>query len=107
MKTSLLLLAAAGMLGVAAAAPGEAQAGQVRVNIDIGVPAVVYRPRVVYQPVVAYRARSICPPPVIYYRPHAHYRSDREWHREYAPAYQGYEHSRDSAEIRVNPRLWR
>lgn len=112
MKKSLLLLAAVGTLAATVAVPTAAQAGQVSLNIHIGVPVVpIYRPRViyepaVYQPVIAYRPRAIYPPRVVYYRPaypeHHYYGG----YRGYASAYPSYG-GRHMVEVQVNPRVGR
>lgn len=113
MKTPLLLLAAVGTLVAAVALPQDAQAGQVSLNIHIGVPVVpTYRPRVIYEPVlyqpaIAYRPRAICPPPPVYYRPAY---SEHRYYGAYgghASGYRGYGGDRRIAEVQVNPRLGR
>lgn len=90
MKTSLIMLAAAGSLALAFGVAKPAQAGQISVDIQIGVPGVVvsapaavYPPAVVYAPAVTYRP---CPP-VVYYSPYPYYRRAYEARYYHAPVY--------------------
>lgn len=81
MKLPLLVLAAAGTLGLALTAPKPAEAGQVFVDVHFGLPAAVVSPVVTYEPAVIYRPRVIVPPPAVYYRTYPHYRwHDYRWH---------------------------
>src|SRR5256885_340827 len=73
MKTAIIAVAGAGLLGLALTAPKPAEAAQVFVDLHFGVPVVAPRPRVVYEPVVVYRPRVVTPPHVVYYRPHHYY----------------------------------
>ena len=73
MKTAIIAVAGAGLLGLALTAPKPAQAAQVFVDLHFGIPVVTQRPRVVYEPVVVYRPRVVTPPPVVYYHPHHYY----------------------------------
>lgn len=113
MNKAPLLLAAAGALVATAAVPNDAQAGQVSLNIHIGVPVVpAYRPRVVYepviyQPIIAYRPRTIYPPPAVYYRPAYHDHRYYGRYRGHASAYPSYGGGRRIAEVQMNPRLGR
>jgi hypothetical protein len=114
MKKPLLILAAVGTLVAAVAVPNQARAGQVSLNIHIGVPGVpAYRPHVVYepvvyQPVIAYRPRAICPPPAVHYRPaYYEHRYNSQYRGAYASAYPSYGGGRRIAEVQVNPRLGR
>ncbi|MFL6624153.1 MAG: hypothetical protein ACJ8NR_16310 [Sulfurifustis sp.] len=110
MKTPLIMLAAAGSLALALGTPKPAQAGQISVDVQIGIPgvvvsapAVVYPPTVVYAPAVAYRP---CPP-VVYYSPYPYYRPAYgvSHHHYHAPVY-GYPY-RHIARVEVDPRLAR
>lgn len=71
MKKTLIMLAAAGSLALAFGTPKSAEAGQVAVDIRIGLPGAVVSapvyPPVVYTPAVAYRP---CPPVVYYSYPY-------------------------------------
>jgi hypothetical protein len=79
MKTLLLILTAGSALGLAVAAPQEARAGSVQVDIRLGVPIVSYPPVVVQRPVVVHH------PHVVHYHPywrHSHHRfhGDHRYH---------------------------
>jgi hypothetical protein len=104
MKAPLFVLAAAGALGLTLVVPNRAQAGQVFVDLHIGLPIVVHRPHVVYEPVVAYRPRVICPPPVVHDRPH-HYSHLRGYYS--APVYPSYERGGYIAQVQIDKRLER
>ncbi len=110
MKASLFVLATAGALALTLAAPNQAQAGQIFVDLHIGLPVVVHRPHVVYEPVVVYRPRVIYAPPAVHYRHHSHY---HPYARTYysAPVHPSYGSSYGRggyiAEVRVNERLER
>ncbi|MFL6652028.1 MAG: hypothetical protein ACJ8J7_12160 [Sulfurifustaceae bacterium] len=110
MKTSLIMLAAAGSLALALGTPKSAQAGQVAVDIHIGIPGVVvsapafvYPPAAVYSPAVAYRPY----PPVVYYSPYPYYRpayGTRYHHGHYAPVYSSHPY-RHIAKVEVDRRF--
>ena len=114
MKLLLSTLAATAALGIALLTPANAEAGQVRLSVHLGIPVIVDYPRVAYRPAPHFRHH--------YYRRHHwdhgyhrgwnHRRFDyRDSHRrgdhaEYR-GHRGYAPSNTITEIHVNPRLGR
>lgn len=79
MKSVIVSLAATAAIASALAIPANADAGEVRVSINFGVPAVFCYPGVVYRPAVAHP-----------HRPYAFYRPPPRFDRRY-----DYDHDRD------------
>lgn len=66
-KTLLALVGAPVLaLGLGSA---PASAGEVQLNVHLGIPPVIYAPPVVVHPPVVYPAPVYYPPPVIYHQP--------------------------------------
>ena len=112
MKTLLVTLAATATLGLALSTTANAEAGHVRVNVRLGVPAVVHHPRVAHRPATLHH-RHVYYRPVRYHRHHhrhGHHRLGHfHRHRPHAPAfhYRGFEQPRVIEEINIDPRLQR
>jgi hypothetical protein len=111
-KALIITLAATAAMGLALITPTNAEAGQVQVNVHLGVPTVAHHARVTYRPVVVYH-------PHVIYRPTRHFRHryyhghDRHRgfgrHRGSAPIYHHHIFAapRVIEKIRINPRLQR
>ena len=108
MKTLPLAIAAAGAIGLGMIISARAEAAQVHIAVNLGVPVVTpYRaqPRVYYHP---YRPVYRFVPPRRYYYGHHHehrYTHDVRWY--YGPIHGGQVYGRTPAikRIDINPRL--